>query len=817
MKRRAFLAAAAGAFAGPVLRSRRAGAAGLNPGSDTPPRTRFVHLGVRSWYSRDGVASPERIVQKAKELGFRAVALTDEGTLFGILDFHEAAKAAGIKPVLGCELRVDGTPAEMQSRRQRRRSVDRLTVLASDATGYKNLLALVSMSLTNARREPSGIALDGLASHAAGLIAISGCAGSQPSRLLTHGKSARAQEIATRYQDVFGPQNFFLAVCPDDLRRDIGMLAARVALGRSIGAPVVAMDSVRYLEPEEMLAHQVLTRRRRRGAVTAHVRASVVPNGVNMRSSDEMAAIFSAIPEACRNTVLIAERCDVALPLGVPRPPWCAVPAGQTVETYLERLAFDGLRDRYRAGAPADASDRLAHELGVVTRLGLAGQVLSLRDLLEDAQTAGIPLAMSPHAALGSLLLYCVGVTPIDPLRFGLLFERFLDGCEAARIDVSLDFPHARRSTVLRTLAARHGDNRVVTLTNVCRLGSWAALQWVGQALAQESDIDTIMSLVADSRFGVTLDEAVRQSCPLRERLQSDARLARLYDAARALEGRPVRAYRSTPVILLSAASPEMYVPVYRTARLPEAVLGCEHRHVDKLGYALDLVGVPGRQWPEKALARIPQSRKLTLDVESIPLDDDATYAFLSRGRSSRIPGLESRLLHRALRALRPENFDELTALLALCRPGANHLLPELIERKHERVRIPPAHPIVERITRETFGLIVYQEQVMRVVSELAGFTAAEAERFRKALGTRPREAVLTYRERFLSGCASQDVPGADTRATWILLEPSRHIILKAYVLPEALLAYRVAYVRAHSARDYVARRGDHAHGTATT
>lgn len=671
MKRRAFLTAAAGAVASRGWPWRRAGAAPAGPGPARLWRAGFVHLHVDSWYSRDGVASPQRIVRKARELGFAAVALTDHGNLFGVLDFHEAARTEGVRPILGCELYVESGSTDTSSGRGRHRSLDHLTVLASDATGYRNLLAIVSSSFEGSRRRPPRVAVDVLASHAAGLIALSGCGSSAVSRLLAGGDAAGAQDVAAGYQEIFGKASYFLELCPRDLDGEASVLAARLGLSRATGAPLVATNDVHYLDPREALAHEVLVRRRSAGALGAPGRERFLSDGLHMRSAEEMLAIFAAIPGACLNTMTIAERCQVTLPLGVPQPPACAMPAGRTPDSHLEVLALEGLRERYGDAAGTVVKGRLVHELAVVRKAGLAGYVLAVRDLLRDARRDGLPLAASRGAAFGSLLLHCLGVTPVDPLRFGLLFEHFLDGGEPARPDLGVEFPEASRDTILRSLIARHGADRVVSLTSFGRLGPWAALERAGRALGQESDVEAIMSVVAECDFALSLDDALRQSARLREHVQSDPRIASLYDAARALEGWPVRPYVSTPVLFLSAPSPDECVPIYRTARRPEAVAACEWRHMPSLGCALDLVGASAPRRLEEAVARIRRACGITVDVAGIPLDDATTYAALSQGRSPNILGLESRLVRRALQALRPDRFEELVALLALCRPGA--------------------------------------------------------------------------------------------------------------------------------------------------
>lgn len=803
MKRRAFLAAAAGALVAPGLARGQADAGPAQPGGPVARRPEFVHLHVHSWYSRDGVPSPERIVRKARALGFPAVALTDHGSLFGILDFHAAAHGEGIRPILGCELYVesgDACAGPVSSA-----ALDRVTVLAEDATGYRNLLAMVSSALSARWRRPLRVTLEGLASHAAGLIAFSGGGSSALSRCLASGDEAHARALAGRYRDIFGAASFFVELCPGDLDAEAPSVASRVALARGIGAPLVATGDVHYLEPEDVLTCEVLLRRRRAGVLGAACHRRVPAQGLHMRSAHEMVAAFAGIPEACRNTVTIAERCRVTLPLGGRQWPEGEVAARASARDDLRKLALAGLRERYGDAAGSAAGERLAHELTVVDRLGLADYFLAARQILVDARQAGIPLNAGRGAALGSVLLHCLGVTPVDPLRFGLLFERFLDGREGAWPDLRLEFPDSHRDRVLAALAAPPGPTRAVSLTNFARLGPWAALHRVARALGHEADADAMILMVGEGAWRLSLDEALRQSAALRAHVAADARVAQLYDCARALAGRPLHPFIATPVLFPRAPSLEGCVPLYRRAGRPEPVAACEWRHAERVGYALDLVPTGVTSRVDQAAARLA-ARGITVDLEAIPLDDAATYAFLSRGRTRGIPGFESQEAREALRALRPDRFEDIVALLALSRSGASHLLPDLVARKHGRRPPSEVHPVVDGLTRETYGLILYQEQVMQIATGLAGVTALEAERFRQAVGTRGREAFRGYRPGFLVGCASRGVADADARRVWDLLEAAAHIVLKACLVPNALAAYRAAYVKARWPRAFAVR-----------
>jgi len=770
----------------------------------------FVHLHVHSEYSLlDGAAQLEKLVDRAKELKFPAIALTDHGNLFGAIDFYNAAQKAGVKPILGCELYVaPGGRKERGSQDGGYEGANHLTVLVRNRTGYKNLVKLVSRAFLEGFYYKPRVDRELLAQHADGLLVLSGCLNSEVSRMLSAGDAVRARETAGWYQEVFGKDHYFMEVQAHGLEEQERVMAETLRIAKSIGAPVVGTNDSHYLEGGHARAHEALLCIQTGTNLQDNGRFRFSTQEFYIKSAEEMARVFADLPEACRNTLAVAERCNLTLDFNQFHLPRYVVPREHTLDSYLHELAHEGLTRRYGASPGDTVEARLASELAVIEKMGFAGYFLVVWDFIRYAREQGIAVGPGRGSSAGSLTAYCLGITNIDPIRYGLLFERFLNPERISMPDMDIDFSDDRRDEVIRYVAERYGRDRVAHIITFGTLGAKAAIRDVGRVLGMPyADVDRIAKLVPNFPLNITLDDAHQKSLPLAELVRSQANVRELWEIARTLEGCTRHASVHASAVVISDEPLEEYIPLYKDPKRPELITGYAMGPIEKLGLLkMDFLGLRTLTVLANTVALIKESRGLDLDLDRLPLDDKKTYEMLSEAKTFGVFQLESSGMRDALRGLRPEQLEDLIAMVSLYRPGPMELIPDFIQRKHGRSKITYEHPAMEKFTRETYGIMVYQEQIMQIASEMAGFTMGEADILRRAMGKKDRELMAKQREKFITGCRERNTAPAKAERVWELMEKfAGYGFNKSHAAAYGLVAYQTAYFKANYPVEFMA------------
>jgi DNA polymerase-3 subunit alpha len=770
----------------------------------------FVHLHVHSEYSLlDGAAQLEKLVERARALKFPALALTDHGNLFGAVDFYTACEKAGVKPILGCELYVaPGSRFERSSQDGGYEGASHCTVLARTRAGYANLMKLVSKAYLEGYYYKPRVDRELLAQHADGLLVLSGCLNSEVSRLLTAGDEAKARETAGWYQEVFGKDHYFMEVQAHGLEQQVAVTEGTVRIARAIGAPLCGTNDSHYLEADHSRAHEALLCIQTGTTMSDPDRWKFSSNEFYVKSADEMRAVFKDLPEAYRNTLAVAERCNVDLQFGHFHLPRYQVPDGFTLDSYLEERAFEGLRSRY-GSSPADAVvERLRYELGVISKMGFSGYFLVVWDFISYARRQGIAVGPGRGSSAGSLVAYCLGITNVDPIRYGLIFERFLNPERISMPDMDIDFADDRRDEVIRYVVDRYGADRVAHIITFGTMGAKAVIRDVARVLGfSYGEADRIAKLVPGFPLNITLDEALEKAPPLAEQVKRDPRVGEMWAVARALEGCTRHASVHASAVVISDEPLMERVPLYKDPKRPELITGYAMGPIEKLGLLkMDFLGLKTLTVITDALRLIKEARGIELDADALPLDDTRTYQLLSEARTFGVFQLESAGMRDALKRLKPQRIEDIIAMVALYRPGPMDLIEDFVNRKHGRAPIAYEHPLMERHLQETYGIMVYQEQVMRLAAELAGFSLGEADTLRKAMGKKDRELMATQREKFVSGCKANKIDVRKAERIWDLIEKfAGYGFNKSHAACYGVVAYQTAYLKANYPTEFMA------------
>ena len=770
----------------------------------------FVHLHVHSEYSLlDGAARLEKLVQRAKELGFPALALTDHGNLFGSVDFYTSCVKAGIKPILGSELYVaPGSRHERSGQDGSYEGASHCTVLVRNRVGHANLMRLVSKAYLEGFYYKPRVDRELLAQHADGLLVLSGCLNSEVSRQLSAGEEARALETAGWYQEVFGKDHYFMEVQSHGLDEQRRVTEGTIRIARAIGAPLAGTNDSHYLEASHARAHEALLCIQTGTTMSDPNRWRFSTEEFYLKSADEMRAVFKELPDAYANTLAVAERCDVDLTFGQFHLPRYQVPDGFTLDSYLEHLAFEGLHARY-GSTPADAVvERLRYELGVIGKMGFSGYFLVVWDFIAHARGRGIAVGPGRGSSAGSLAAYCLGITNVDPIRYGLIFERFLNPERISMPDMDIDFADDRRDEVIRYVVDRYGADRVAHIITFGTMGAKAVIRDVARVLGfSYGDADRIAKLIPGFPLNITLDESVEKSPALAEQIKRDPRVSELWGVARALEGCTRHASVHASAVVISDEPLMERVPLYKDPKRPELITGLAMGPIEKLGLLkMDFLGLKTLTVIADAVKLIKDARGVTLDPDALPLDDAGTYQLLSEARTFGVFQLESAGMRDALRRLKPQRIEDIIAMVALYRPGPMDLIDEFVNRKHGRSPIAYEHPLMESHLQETYGIMVYQEQVMRLAADLAGLTLGEADTLRKAMGKKDRELMAQQREKFIGGCKANKIDARKAEKIWDQIDKfAGYGFNKSHAACYGLVAYQTAYLKANYPVEYMA------------
>ncbi len=770
----------------------------------------FVHLHVHSEYSLlDGAARLEKLVHRAKELRFPAIALTDHGNLFGSVDFYTSAEKAGVKPILGCELYVaPGSRFERSGQDGSYEGASHLTVLVRNRAGHANLMQLVSKAYLEGFYYKPRVDRELLAQHADGLLVLSGCLNSEVSRLLSAGEEAKAREAAGWYQEIFGKDHYFMEVQSHGLSEQRRVSEGTVRVGKALGAPVCGTNDSHYLEAADARAHEALLCIQTGTTMSDPNRWRFSTEEFYLKSADEMRAVFTDLPEAYRNTLAVAERCNVDLGFGQFHLPNYQVPDGFTLDSYLEHLAFEGVTRRYGATPPDAVVDRLQYELGIISKMGFSGYFLVVWDFIAFARRQRIAVGPGRGSSAGSLVAYCLGITSVDPIRYGLIFERFLNPERISMPDMDIDFADDRRDEVIRYVVERYGADRVAHIITFGTMGAKAVIRDVARVLGfSYGEADRIAKLVPGFPLNITLDESLEKAPALAEQVKRDQKVAELWSVAKTLEGCTRHASVHASAVVISDEPLMERVPLYKDPKRPELITGLAMGPIEKLGLLkMDFLGLKTLTVIAAAVALIKEGHGVQLEADRLPLDDAKTYQLLSDARTFGIFQLESAGMRDALRRLRPQRIEDIIAMVALYRPGPMDLIDDFIDRKHGRAPITYEHPLMERYLEETYGVMVYQEQVMRLAADLAGLTLGEADTLRKAMGKKDRELMAQQREKFLAGSKANKIESRKAERIWDLIEKfAGYGFNKSHAACYAMVAYQTAYLKANYPVEFMA------------
>ncbi|RJQ11827.1 MAG: DNA polymerase III subunit alpha, partial [Bacillota bacterium] len=769
----------------------------------------FVHLHVHTEYSLlDGHARIGPLAEQARALGMPALAITDHGVMYGAVDFYRACSQVGVKPIIGCEVYV-----ARRTRHDRTPKVDddsfHLTLLAASPKGYRNLISLCSAGHLEGFYYKPRVDHEILAAHAEGLIALSGCLSGEVAEHLFRDQPGKANETAAFYRDIFGPENFYIEVQDQGLKGQRQLNAGLVSLARDLGLGLVATNDCHYMEREDAQAHDVVLCIQTLKSINDPDRLRFGTDEFYLKSGDEMWSLFGEIPESLANTMVIAEKCRFDFEFGQVHLPKAPVPEGYTNESFLDKLCRQGLDRRYPDPSPELRElleERLDTELRVIKDLGFAGYFLIVWDFIDFAHREKIPVGPGRGSVTGSLVAYCLGITNIDPIRHNLIFERFLNPHRREFPDIDIDFCDKKRDRVIDYVVRRYGKDKVAQIATFGTMAARAAIRDVGRALDMTfGEVDRIAKLVPFGP-GVSLDKALEQSPELAQAAAADARVRQLLDLARKVEGLPRHASVHAAGVVISDEPLAGLVPLQRS---PEDAVVTQFSMdvLAQLGLLkMDFLGLRTLSVIEEAVKAIAETRGELVNVDDIPLDDPAVYEMLSRGNTAGVFQFETSGLTDLLRRLRPDVFEDLVAAVALFRPGPMAMLDDFIDGRHGRKTVEYPHPSVEGVLRETYGVMIYQEQVMQVAGLLAGFSMGEADNLRVAFKKKSPEVMADQREKFVSGAVAR---GVDRRTADDVFEMISRFagygFNKSHSAPYALVAYQTAWLKAHYPVEFMA------------
>src|SRR3989441_1693982 len=773
----------------------------------------FVHLHTHSEYSLlDGASRISDMVRLAAETGMPAIALTDHGVLYGAIELLAQAKAAGINPIIGQEAYV-----ATRSRHQKEGRADRdpyhLILLVKDLTGYRNLIQLSSLAHLEGYYYKPRIDKALLAEHTEGLIALSSCLGGEVANRLLDRDEAGAEQAAVEYQRLFG-DDYFLEIQNHGIEEQLGVNEGLARISRRTGIPLVATNDSHYTRRDDAEAHDILLCLQTGTVVSETNRMRFQNDEFYLKTPAEMAERFRDYPEAVANTVRIAQRCHLQLE-SKPLLPRFEVPAGQTADGYLRSLAERGLKDRYPE-ITAIVRERFEEEFSVIADMGYAPYFLIVSDFIDYARTHVVAVGPGRGSAAGSIVSYALGITTLDPLQHGLIFERFLNRERISMPDIDIDFDDRNRDRVIEYVGQRYGQDHVAQIITFGTMKARAVIRDVGRALdVPLRDVDHLAKLVPP-QLNMTLDKAIAM-VPELAQAEKDPVFERLLKNARKLEGLVRHASTHAAGIVITPEPLQRYVPLQasitrgdKNGQEKRAVMTqYEMNAVQKIGLLkMDFLGLRNLSVIEDALQNLERTRGLKLDLSTIPWDDPATFRLLQAADTNGVFQLESPGLRRLLQDMRPTTFEDITAAIALFRPGPleGGLVDQYMKCKHGEQEIVYPLPQLEPILKETYGVIVYQEQVMQIASQLAGFTLGEADVLRAAMGKKKKEEMAKMRAKFIAGAVERRVTQAKATEIFDLMAFfAGYGFNKSHSAAYAVISYQTAYLKANYPLEYLA------------
>jgi DNA polymerase III subunit alpha len=803
------------------------------PGATHPRRDGFVHLHTHSEYSLlDGAARIEAprsnpqaptIFSEALRHGMPAVAVTDHGAMFGALRFYEAARQHGIKPILGVEAyvapgsRFDRNPGESEEKYYH------LTLLAENETGYRNLLRLVSQAHLEGFYHRPRMDKQLLSEHADGVICLSGCLSSELGVLLKNGQRALARNAAAEMRDIFGAGSYFVELQDHGLPDQHRILAEQIAIAAELGVPVVATNDLHYTRREDAKPHDVLLCIQQQKLQSDPKRLRFDAEEFYVKSAEEMRSLFRERPDACDQTLAIAERVQLLPELErilvdrrtEYRLPRFDTPHGEPLEVHLRELVEAGIEERYGPAPPAEVLDRVDTELAVITKMGFAGYFLIVWDLIRFARERGIRVGPGRGSAAGSVASYALRITDLDPLRYGLLFERFLNPDRVEMPDIDMDFDERRRDEVIRYATEKYGSDRVAQIVTFQTIKGKQGIRDAARVLGFPPVVgDRLCKMYPPAVMGrdEPIDRALEISPDLREAYEREPEAKEIVDTARALEGLRREDSVHAAGVVIGDAPLVTYLPLKLTKDSRDdskkMVTQFDMNGVAQLGLLkMDFLGLRTLSVIEETLRHL-RTRGVELDIDHVPLEDEETYEMLRRGDTTGVFQMESPGMRNLIKLLEPDRFEDLMALVALYRPGPLNtgMHTEYAERKHGRRKVVYPHPSLEPVLGNTYGVMVYQEQIMQIAVRMAGYSMGQADTLRKVMAKKKRELIGRERETFVAGCVENGVSDRLAADLFDLIEPfADYGFPAAHACAYGFIAYQTAYLIAHHPVEYMA------------
>ena len=772
----------------------------------------FVHLHVHTEYSLlDGACRIKDLPKVVKSMGQTACAITDHGVMYGTIDFYRACKAEGIKPIIGCEVYVT---APGRSRFDKIHEFDsesrHLVLLCENEEGYRNLSYMVSMAWTEGFYIKPRIDLALLKEHSKGLIALSACLAGEIPKRLRNGEYENAKQYALQMQEIFGPDRFYLEVQDHGIREQAIVNQGVLRLHQETGIPMVCTNDAHYLRKEDAEAHDVLLCIQTGKTLDDENRMRYEPRNFYLRSEAEMEELFADYEGAIENTQKIADLCNLEFTFGKYHLPEFQLPPGYDSFTYMKKLCDEGYRERY--GEDDQYRDQLKYEQDMIEKMGFTDYFLIVSDFVRYAKSVDIPVGPGRGSAAGSMVSYCLGITDIDPMQYSLYFERFLNPERVSMPDIDMDFGDTRRGEVVEYVRRKYGEDHVAQIVTFGTMAARGVIRDVGRVMnIPYAEVDQIAKQVPNA-LHITLEDALRLSKPLAELYDNDEQVKKLIDTAKSLEGMPRNSSTHAAGVVITKNPVYEYVPLAKN----DDTIVCQYTMVtlEELGLLkMDFLGLRNLTVLDDAVKMVQEDQP-DFRLENIPEDDEATFEMIARGQTSGVFQMESTGMTGVCVGLKPHNIEDITAIIALYRPGPMDSIPRFIACKHDPKLIKYRHPSLEPILSITYGCIVYQEQVIQIFQQLGGYSLGQADMVRRAISKKKAAQIQKEKDAFIhgdaergiSGCVANGIPEATAEAIYQeIYDFANYAFNKAHAVSYAVVAYQTAWFKCHYPREYMA------------
>ncbi|MFA5993807.1 MAG: DNA polymerase III subunit alpha [Parcubacteria group bacterium] len=768
---------------------------------------KFTHLHVHTHYSLlDGLAKVDAILDRAKELGMDSLAITDHGVLYGAIEFYIKAKERGIKPIIGCEMYVTANDLHSKNPTAEDRKRHHLILLAKNEKGYKNLMRLITIAHLEGFYYKPRIDRKVLREYSEGLIGLSACTEGEVPANIIMGNMERAEELALEYQDIFGKGDFYFEIqCHPKYPSQEIANKGLIELSKKLDIKLVATNDIHYVRKEDNEIQDILLCIQTNRKVDEKDRMNLMDFELFLKSPEEMAAHFPHIPEALANTQEIVDKCNLEIKLGETQLPHFDFPEGYTAQTYLEKLCEDGLVKRFGTDITAEHRQRMDYEMGIIQKTGYASYFLIVQDFVNWAREQGIVVGPGRGSAAGSFVSYLTGITNIDPIKYDLLFERFLNPERVSMPDVDMDFADNRRDDVLQYVRRKYGNDHVAQIITFGTMAARAAIRDAGRALGiPYAFCDQTAKLIP--QFS-TIAEALEESKEFKDFYGMDPSAKKLIDSAKRLEGVVRHASMHACGVVITKDPVTEYTPLQNIIRggenggtVTQYSSSTKSSFVEKIGLLkMDFLGLKNLTIIQNTLRIVKEMGGLEIDIDTIPLDDAKAYELLQRAETTGVFQLESSGMKRYLKLLKPTELEDIIAMVALYRPGPMDWIPDFIARKHGHKKMSYLHPLLEPILKKTYGVAVYQEQVMQIARDLAGFSLGEADVLRKAMGKKIFALIQEQKIKFIAGCVTQGVGSKIGEKVFEYIEPfAGYGFNRSHAACYGLIGYQTAYLKAH-------------------